>query len=162
MTDETSPKSYAIALKLLSIRARSQSEMEKLLEDRGFSEEEIATTISILKEKNYLDDFQFAYQYSLFSATNRLMGRHRIFQKLLEKGVAAQIIHHALDQVFSEIDEEKLLEKAIGKKVRLDGLPHTIKDLKRLYDYIYRRGFPTELIWKKLAPYKKRLSEVTF
>ncbi len=136
--------------------------MEKLLEKRAFPEEEIATTIKILKEKNYLDDFQFAYQYSLFGATNRLMGRHRLFQKLLEKGVAAQVIHRALDQLFNEIDEEKLLEKAIGKKVRLHGLPKTINDLKRLYDYIYRRGFPTELIWKKLAPYKKRLSEVTF
>ena len=162
MTEETSPKSYAVALKLLSIRARSQAEMEKLLEKKAFSEKEIATTIRILKEKNYLDDFQFAYQYSLFSATNRLMGRHRLFQKLLEKGVAAQVIYRALDQVFIEIDEEKLLEKAIGKKVRMDGLPHTIKDLKKLYDYIYRRGFPTELIWKKLAPYKKRLSEVSF
>ncbi|MDH5405754.1 MAG: RecX family transcriptional regulator, partial [Candidatus Aminicenantes bacterium] len=82
MTEETSPKSYAAALKLLSIRARSQAEMQKLLEKKAFSEKEIATTIRILKEKNYLDDFQFAYQYSLFSATNRLMGRHRLFQKL--------------------------------------------------------------------------------
>ncbi|TKJ29517.1 hypothetical protein CEE39_09060 [bacterium (candidate division B38) B3_B38] len=162
MTEEATPKSYAIALKLLSIRARSQAEMEKMLEKRAFSEDEIATTIRVLKEKNYLNDLQFAYQYSLFGATNRLMGRHRLFQKLLEKGVAAEVIHNALDQLFNEINEEKLLEKAISKKVRMDGLPKTINDFKRLYDYIYRRGFPTELIWKKLAPYKKRLREVAF
>lgn len=162
MTEETTPKSYAIALRLLSFRARSQAEMEELLEKRAFSEEEIATTIKILKEKNYLNDFQFAYEYSLSRATNRLMGRHRLFQKLSEKGVAPEVIRHALDKLFNEIDEEKLLEKAIGKKVRLDGPPKTVQDFKRLYDYIFRRGFPTALIWKKLAPYKKGLSEVPF
>ena len=162
MTEESTPKSYATALRLLSIRARSQAEMEKLLEKKAFSQKEIATTIKILKEKNYLNDFQFAYEYSLSKATNHLMGRHRLFQKLLEKGVPAKVIHKALEQVFNEIDEEKLLEKAIGKKLRLDGPPKNVKDFKRLYDYIFRRGFPTQLIWKKLAPYKKELREVPF
>ena len=160
MTEESTAKSYATALRLLSIRARSQAEMEKLLEKKAFSEKEIATTIRKLKEKNYLNDFQFAYEYSLLKATNYLTGRHRLFQKLFEKGVAAKVIHHALEQVFNEIDEEKLLEKAIAKKLRLDGPPKNVKDFKRLYDYIFRRGFPTQLIWKKLAPYKKGLSEV--
>jgi len=162
MTEETTSKSYVAALRLLSVRARSQAEMEKLLGKKAFSEKDIATTIRILKEKNYLDDFQFAYQYSLSRATNHLMGRHRLFQKLLEKGVTAEVIRHTLEQVFNEIDEERLLEKAIGKKLKLDGPPKTVRDLKRLYDYTYRRGFPTELIWKKLAPYKKGLSEVFF
>jgi len=52
------PKSYAI--KLLSIRLRSEEELRIRLKRKGFEEKDIENTIKELKELNLLDDREFA------------------------------------------------------------------------------------------------------
>lgn len=129
--------------------------MEQLLLKRNFSPEEIASTIKKLRDIGYLDDETYAYQKCRYLAEVKLLGPLQIRAKLRAKSIDEELINKVLADYFSQNEEALLLQKAIAKKLRLDGKPETLKEFKRLFDFVNRRGFHNKLIWQQLEGYKK-------
>jgi len=82
-------------------------------------------------------------------------GKVPLDEILRTKGINKELIDRVLDDYFSQNNEVNILQKAVAKKLRLDGKPETLKEFKRLFDYVNRRGFHNNLIWQELIVYKK-------
>ncbi|MDZ7290388.1 MAG: recombination regulator RecX [candidate division KSB1 bacterium] len=143
------------AYRLLAGRARSEKELRDALVRAKFSSDVIAAVITDCKKQHFLDDANFTRQYIQSRLRNRPMGRERLVVELRQKGVAAEIIHTALDEFFAEQNQLVLADQLAEKqRKRLANLPPP-KARQRLADFLRRRGFDWETIqatrlWKEL------------
>jgi regulatory protein len=144
-------KVIARALKLLSVKARTVTELrQRLLERASASEVIVEQVIARLQEMGYLNDERFAVDYSHSRLQLKPLGRRRLKQELVQKQVPEQIVEQALDQVYQTTNEEDLINQAIEKRLRLRGYPTTRQAAKSLFDYLMRLGFNYELVRKKV------------
>lgn len=135
----------------MAAKQRSVEELrERLLEGRGATPQIVETVIERLREYGYLDDARFAQSYASLRLQQRPIGRQRLQRDLWLKKIDKQTAESALDQVFEQIPEEDLIDKAIAKRVRLRGKPKTREDAKKLFDHLLRQGFPFELVSEKV------------
>jgi regulatory protein len=155
--DEEEKNLFKIALRLLHYKPRTEGEMEHLLLKRNFTSEQIEQIIKKLKDYGYLDDRKFAYEKCRYLAEVKLFGPIQIRVKLKAKAIADNIIDEVLQDYFRENDEICFLQKAIGKKLKQNGKPQTLKEFKHLFDYVQRRGFSLQLIWQQLGETKKSI-----
>lgn len=142
------------AMKLLEFSDRTTKELETKLSRSGFSEEAIAEAEEYLNLFHYLDDERFAYQYILC----RLEGKSRqvITQELKRKGVSEEIIHHAWNSISDELgvnfrENELDMIRTIVRKHHFSESKITIKELRRLYGKLARKGFSLSDIKSVLA-----------
>jgi regulatory protein len=139
------------AIKLLAAKPRSIAELrERLLEKKWTDETTVGAVIEKLCEYGYLNDQQFAEGYAAFHLRQKPVGRQRLQRALALKKVDKEIADEAIDQVLNETSEEKLIGLAIEKRVRLRGRPSTREETKKLFDHLLRRGFPYDLVIRKV------------
>lgn len=144
-------RTFQRAIKLLAAKARSIAELRgRLLEKDWTNEETVEAVIARLKDYGYLNDEQFAYSYASSQIRQKPVGKGRVKRALALKQVEAAAAETALEQVFNENSEEKLIERAIEKRVRLRGIPKDKSETKSLFDHLLRRGFAYELVIKKV------------
>ncbi len=140
------------AYRLLSMRPHSEKELEKKLREKGFSLVIVKEALEKLHELKYLDDGLFARQWARNIAVNKFGGNRKIIVSLREKGVTAELISAAIDEVRREISEEEAITFLIKKKAsrkKLDTLD--LKKKKRIFQNLLGRGFPAGLILNKLG-----------
>jgi regulatory protein len=136
---------------LLAARQRSVAELrERLLTGRGATQTNVEEVIARLREYGYLDDAKFALSYASLRLRERPIGRRRLERDLLIKKVDKQTAGTALDEIFAATPEEKLIDRAIAKRVRLRGKPKSREDAKKLFDHLVRQGFAFELVSDKV------------
>ena len=92
------------AVYYLNIKPRTAAQVRTYLLNKGFDAGEIEETIRELKEYHYLDDLEFARQYLQYGF-EKGRGLLRIKRELTEKGVSAEVIRSACDELE---DEEEL------------------------------------------------------
>jgi SOS response regulatory protein OraA/RecX len=56
-------------------------------------------------------------------------------------GIARDVIAEAVAEVFGDIDERAMVDRAIQKKLRGSRKPVTIQERARLYQFLMRQGF---------------------
>ncbi len=147
-----SPKYYSkeVALEKLksycAYQERCHSEVRtKLLEMNVFGdtlEEIIATLI----EENFLNEERFATQFTLGKFRIKKWGKVRIKQELKLRKISDYCIRTAMTQIEDE-DYIQTLRHWIEKEKSLDDSP---KEKFRLANFLLRKGFESELIWKEL------------
>jgi len=139
--DERS-KAYERAIRFLGYRARSQAEVTRYLQDKGFPTVVIEDTVQRLVEQQYVDDEAFARFWLENRAQFRPRGRQALRYELRQKGIADEIIGTAL----SDVDEAALAWQAVASKLPrwrvLD--EQTLK--KKVMGFLSRRGFDYETI----------------
>lgn len=105
-------RSYLFALEkavaLLAARARSEKEIVDCLRKNAYPEVTIAKVMARLQESEYINDADFAAQWTM-ARTSRGVGSRRIRMELLQKGIDVSEIDQALDS----IDEEEMLNSAL-------------------------------------------------
>jgi regulatory protein len=140
------------AYRLLSLRPRSVGEIEKKLREKGFPAAVIKEALEKLHDLKYLDDASFASQWARNLAVNKLCGNRKIIASLKEKGVAANLIAQAIEEVRQEIPEEEAVALLIKKKLagKKDSL-QDIKEKKKIFQSLLGRGFPASLILNKIG-----------
>ncbi|MDD4877077.1 MAG: RecX family transcriptional regulator [Dehalococcoidales bacterium] len=134
------------ATNYLSYRPRSELELRKRLQQRGFNDISIETTINKLKEQGLVDDQAFAQ----FWKENRDLFNQRsqwlIKMELKQKGIADYII----EQVTDTIDDEDSAYRAAQNKCRSLPLFDYQNFRRRLGEYLKRRGFSYIVINKTI------------
>jgi len=144
------------ACRFLSFRPRSEAEVRRRLM-RRFPAELVNRVIEALRNKNYLDDEEFARRWRLDRERFHPRGRQVLKRELSRLGVAREVI----DQALVGMEEEKNAYRAgLKLAVRLLSKDCTQEDLSRkLYPYLQRRGFAYSLardtvnrLWLELAP----------
>lgn len=138
--------------RLLSLRPHSERELEKKLREKDFPAAVTKEALEKLHEMQYLDDASFARQWAHNLAANKLWGNRKIIASLREKGLPADLITGAIEEVRQEFSEENALavlirKKTAGKKPAAIDL----KEKKRIFQSLLGRGFPAGLILNKLG-----------
>ena len=139
-------RSYPFALEKaitqLAARARTEKEIVDSLRKNAYPEETIAKVMSRLHEAGYINDADFAAQWTVSRASKGL-GMRRIRMELRLKGVNQQEIDHAL----SELDDDELLQsayKAAQKFARGKDISSPV-DRQKILAALARRGFDFSL-----------------
>jgi len=135
------PSAHTEGLKLLGRRELSVEGVRARLEDRGYSPDDIAEALARLLESGALDDRRVARAYVRTAVTVKGRGRLRINQELLHMGIDKEIAAEALGEVFGELDERALIDRAIKKKLHGRPAPKERDEQVRLYQFLMRQGF---------------------
>lgn len=141
---------YALALKYLTGRPRSEKEVRDYLSKKKLSENQISDIISFLKEKRFLSDEDFTRWWIDQRTRFRPKGKLLITLELRQKGISSEVI----DKIYREDTEDILTdeEKArsvIEKNKKYDRLPKPER-YRKLVALLMRKGFDYSVIYRVL------------
>lgn len=124
--------------------------MAQRLKQKGHRGFIIAQVIKDLEEKKFLDDKTFAKLWVGDRITLKPTGKSLLVKELKAKGVSEKIIDEVLEEYKDAYDEYEIAKAlALKRTERLKGLEED-KAVKRLFDFLSRRGFSHDTIWKVL------------
>lgn len=128
------------ALRYLTYRARSRSELERRLREVGYGEAAVRETIAFLVRVGYVDDAGFAEAW-IADRVARGYGRRRIIAELVQKGVEPEAVSEFLERHCPE-EQERSRALAIGRRRlrKAVGLER-LAAARSLTGYLMRRGF---------------------
>ena len=146
-------------IELINKRPRSEKELRQYLEQKfaraqkmssSLTEEIIETIISELKQKQYLNDAEFASWW--IDNRNQFRGRSRaeLQQELYKKGIDREIIENSLQN--QVINEQEIIKELLNKKLKsLAGKGLSVRQQQqKAIAYLLRKGFAWEEINKYL------------
>ncbi len=140
-------------LAYLGLRARSIDEMRKYLKKKNFSDRDIDETVDFLKDKKYLNDYEFAKLYTKDRMKSGKRGKDLIVRDLYRKGVERKEIDKAIKECGADKpDEEAVLQLALKK---YEAVKNKDNPAVKVSNYLRQRGFDYDIIKKVL----KRLGE---
>lgn len=138
------------AFKHLSYRDRSKKEVAEHLAKKGHTPSIVQAILQDLENLNYINDHRFATEWSRWRIEVKNFGRKRMRHELMAKGIASHIIKKTLDTLYDSHPEQDLALACANKKlVSLDGI-EPAKKMRRLAQYLQRRGFSADIIYETL------------
>jgi regulatory protein len=151
-------KACAYALKLLSYRERSKWEVKDRMRKKGYEDNLIEDVLRYLESHNFISDQRFAQVWE----ENRIKkgyGRKRIYFELRQKGLEVDLIDELLERVYSKVNEVEIALKVVKEKNFLlkKDKPRT---RKRIYGFLQRRGFSSEVINEVLTEIEPQISKI--
>lgn len=146
MDDKIFARAKNNAYALLRQRPRSVHEIRKRLKLKGYDEPVIEEVVDSLKRIGDLDDEKFARIWVESRMRMNPMGDVVLKHELKEKGVSDSIIEATLSEKAEKFDEyEVAFNMAKERFERLKKLDRQ-KAMKRIYDFLLRRGFKYDVI----------------
>ena len=134
-------KATSHALRFLSYRQRSESEVRRRLQPK-YSAQVIESVVERLKELNLLDDASFAREWTRSRSTHRPRSAYAIRRELVGKGVDRDTAQAAVEN----LDDEESAYRA-GQRVAASLTDTDYATFRRrLQGYLYRRGFSGPVI----------------
>ncbi len=135
-------KAFSAALRLLTRRDRSETELRQKLEQFGFSLAAINNAVKKCQEYNYLDDTRYASERARsLMRTGRGVGRKILFD-LRRRGISDELAQQAVIDAESEFPPADLLREQLQR--RFPGFNYTTADQRerrRAIGFFQRRGF---------------------
>ncbi|MCK5236589.1 MAG: regulatory protein RecX [Deltaproteobacteria bacterium] len=144
---------FNYCLRLLSIRDRSQYELEIKLKDKEFDPSIANSVISELARLSYIDDEKYACELARLRLKNKKWGKRRISMDLRSRGIDNGIINKALSLIDAD-DELAAAHEALSKwlkKNRVDRDTLDIKNKTKAYRHLNYRGFSGDIIREVLS-----------
>jgi regulatory protein len=130
------------ALRLLSHRARSESEMRTRLKMRGFDPGTVEEEVERLRNAGLLNDAEFARAWVEDRKRSAPRGRRMLRFELLGRGIDPE----AVDDATSGIDDlDTARELARARARRVAGERYEVF-VARVGDHLRRRGFDYEIV----------------
>ena len=138
------------AMKLLNSRAYSETELTAKLLQAGFPEPEVESAVNECKRRRFIDDALLAEDYTALLRM-RNTGSRVIRQKLIRRGLAAEIAGHTLPEEDSAGAEREAAYRALDYKWRLLSRESDLrKKREKAFRYLAGRGFAPGLIFELL------------
>ena len=130
------------AIRYLSYRPRSESEIRKKLQQRGFDSHSIESVLVKLRKQGLVDDMMFVQFWKDNRQSFSPRSQRLTKLELRQKGVANEII----DRIVDEVDDNDSAYRAALSKTRRLALSDYQVFRRRLGEYLRRRGFDYEVI----------------
>jgi regulatory protein len=135
---------YELALRALSYKERTESELRGWLAEREVAEPEIEEVIALLMEAGAIDDASFARRYAEDKVHLAGWGPDRIASSLESRGISRAHIEAAL----GGDDRESLLERAVSLLGDRGMSCADERERERALGLLVRRGYPIELSYE--------------
>ncbi len=133
-----------IALRQLTVRARSRAELGRALARKQVPDEVAKTVLDRLTEVGLVDDEVFARDW-LAAGVRRQRSRRALLAELAEKGVERDVAEAAAAELDSERDYAVARAYAERKAAGLGRVDPTAR-YRRLASALARRGFPAGVV----------------
>ncbi len=153
--EDTREVAMQSALRLISIRPRSEAEIRERLQSKNFPENIVESVLSRLKESGLLGDIEFARMWSEQRQVFRQKSRKVIAMELRQKGVTDEIIQEVLAE--SPEDDQTAYLAAQKYQRRINHLDKK-NFLQKMITYLARRGFSYEVsrdtanrLWEEIS-----------
>lgn len=145
--DEEYVQAKQSALDYLAHKPRTEEEVRRKLRQTDVSEPVRDEVISRLYELQYLDDEAYARDYVRNRFSSKKYGPERIRRELRKRGVDRRLIEEAVHDHFSDIDVKAIAREHAEKRwSRLADEEDARRRKQKLYRYLRRRGFPSDVI----------------
>ena len=132
---------YNKALKLVSVRYKTQKEVQDYLYNKGYLPAVVAYAIKKLNEYHFIDDER--YVDSFIASHKNTMGKLKLKQLLFAKGVSENLINEKLEDDFEQTEQIKILaEKYMRTK------ENNYANKQKLARYLMGKGFEFDDIKK--------------
>ena len=142
---------YTLALTLLSARELSETQLRARLSRRQCVAQAIEEAVSRLKGDGTLNDRRVALALARMESAIKHRGRARVIQKIRQAGIDSDTAEDAVREVFEEVDEGALLDRALERRLR----GKTARELDdkgraRIVRGLVAQGFRLEAVLKKM------------
>ncbi len=144
-------RAKSAALRYLVYRNRSSHEVREHLAKKGFPSAVVEETLSHLKALNYLNDKNFAQSWGRSRTQTKKIGKQRLRQELLTKGIESEVVKDALQSIYSEIDELQLARDCVQKKISSMKEIDIDKKRRRMAQFLARKGFTAATVYAILG-----------
>ncbi len=118
------------ALRALSARDHTVGELREKLCRRAASAEEAEAVMGRLRRQGYLDDRRLAEGYAAARLENEGVGKIRVLHELRRRRVAPATAERAVEQVYRDADEGRLIEEFLRRKYRKTPLETLLSEPK--------------------------------
>lgn len=136
------------ALRLLSRRDYTTTELRDRLVNRGYSPDDIDRVLRELKAAGSLDDRRVAAAHARTALSVKGRGRYRVRRELQARGVPEEAATEALRGV-DDAAESESIQRVLARK-RFPARP-SIAERRRMVQHLLRRGFPADLIYRAVG-----------
>ena len=149
-TQAPSRSAYIDGLTMLGRRELSEAQVRQRLARKGHEADQIEEGITRLKSERALDDARVAAAIARTETGIKRRGKRRIKQEMSRAGIASSTARNAIDDVFSAIDDDALIDAALGKRLRHGRMIADDREFARLYRYLMTQGFESDQALKIL------------
>ena len=140
------------ALRYLSRRGHFVRELQRKLKQKGFETSVIEQAVAYLRDKNYLNDEQLSDLFIKDGINLKKYGPLLLKKKLLEKGVAPEIIEGRLQKAYPKELQEQTARALSEKKIKSFTPRDSVqKRRQKLAAFLQQRGFGWDIIQVMLA-----------
>lgn len=129
-----------ICLRRLELAPRTRAELAKTLAQRGVPDDSAQRVLDRFEEVGLVDDPLFAQMWVQSRQPGRLLSRRALRHELYRRGVGAEIIDEALEEVSDDDERVAALALARRKAASLSGLPTQVQ-VRRLAGALARKGY---------------------
>jgi regulatory protein len=129
----------AICLRLLTLRARSRSELEDALRKRGVPDDAATRVLDRYVEVGLIDDAALAASLAGAQHRERGLARRAVAAKLRQRGLDDQV-ETALTDIDTESERARARELVVRRQHALAGLPPEVQ-ARRLVNLLARKGY---------------------
>jgi regulatory protein len=113
VNDKEHTRAKNVAYRFLTYRPRSRAEIEAKLVDKGFNDAIIAAVLADLARLGYVNDLQFARDWTRGRIRLRGFGRRRIGLELKNKGIGLEMIREVFAEILSEEPESETAKRVV-------------------------------------------------
>ncbi|MBQ6078403.1 MAG: regulatory protein RecX [Clostridia bacterium] len=111
-TGSMSPMDYA--MKYLTAKDRTVSEMQAYLDEKDFGEADVDATVERLKELGLLDDRRYAQRYVETRLNTKPVSRRHLYEQMKGHGLPEEYIREAMEYADTDTERENAL--AVARK----------------------------------------------
>lgn len=103
------------AVEYLARAEQSRFGLNRKLSAKNYNKKYIDMALTFLESKNYLNDFRYSCSWLHSRVINHYEGKTKLIAELQSRGISKENSVEAVNQLFQEIDENVLAEKAYRK-----------------------------------------------
>ncbi|HHZ01945.1 MAG TPA: recombination regulator RecX [Tissierellia bacterium] len=145
LKSEERQKVYNYGIYILSKSAKSEKEVRRKMQDKGFDPQLIDDAINELKEKKYLDDEKYCEMFIRHKINISKDGVRKIKEALYFKGIDREVIEEKLANISEEDEEERAYLLGVKKLHRISEGDSWKKRMK-LSNYLLGKGFEYDVV----------------
>ena len=155
---DDSNRAYVAGLTMLARRELCEAQVRQRLKRRAHDEADIDAAVTRLKRERALDDRRTALACARTEVRLKHRGRARVLRQVEALGISRRIAREAVTEVFAELDEGKLLERALDKRLRRGAIADAAS-ANRVRRYLLVQGFDPAEIASALRKRTKRITD---
>lgn len=138
------------SMNLLQSKDYTRRQLEDKLKQGEYPQQCIEEAIAYVESYGYIDDERYAREFIEYHIQNK--SRSRIEMDLMKKGIGREIIQKAFDtlqELGVESNEMELVIELLKKK-KYNANAATKQEQQKMYGFLYRKGFHSDVISRAL------------